>query len=160
MHLQSYVTLGNLLSLSGHCILMPDLWNGIRHFPCRTVWGVSEILNAGCSLYWQGWEVRLLSWSAPLQSEEGRLRFTLKSTVFMTEPQTCWLLSLCSTKLRNNVLINNIYIFGSHNLWKQGSNRGLKGSTGGKKWTGSLERLSTHMSFSTNILLFKGPSSP
>lgn len=34
-------------------------------------------------------EVRLLSLSAPLQSEEGRLRFTLKSTVFMTEPQTC-----------------------------------------------------------------------
>lgn len=56
-------------------------------------------------------EVRLFTPSAPLQSEEGRLRFTLKSTVFTTEPQTCWLLSLYSIKLRHNVLINNIFFF-------------------------------------------------
>lgn len=54
-------------------------------------------------------EVRLFTLRAPLQSEEGRFRFTLKSMVFTTEPQTCWLLSLCSVKLRNNVLINNIF---------------------------------------------------
>ena len=102
-------------------------------------------------------EVRLFTPSAPLQSEEGRLRFTLKSTVCTTEPQTCWLLSLCSIKLRHNVLINNIFFFlvAIIDENKKDYKDPLVVKSEVAPWRGYA-----HVSFSTNILLFKGPSSP